>query len=654
MPESSSLLISAIILVLPISVLLTHKHKELDRTAFVLLVVLSLWLFYFDAVRHEWLTDTTRYSLWMIPLWIPLALTILRDTVDNSSFLKVLSLVIGAFTLVWINTWLSREKGGVYIGYILPSRLETADILVFQLMCLVTALGLLFLKQGLPRVRLVIGGKLSLIKTVNLKDVVFLFAILLILVNEAYFGAQFIKENQLYKDHGIALMSDALDNFESEETLIFANNYIYTRVYASDYLFQQGLLLSLPPTKEEFFELLEILPNNTLLLISTDEATTWFEYVNGFIKDYADVNIITPEKPLKVPKTILTEPIVDMTFDDSNETTVMDCSNFKNNGVNYGAKPVEGYYGKALQFNGEEYVSILNNNHLAVQNEVTISFFADIEKDNDAMILSKGYAMDNGSLHIFIWKRRIYFGLGEVAEISISAEPYLEAWHHFIFSYDGEKMDVFVDGSLVASRHASGLVRSSCFDLEIGRDSERGGLFFVGSIDELEISDRSLNITDLMRKSYECYAIRICRLLLPEGQADLFVIVNDNINNSYKTVVSSSRINVSENRTLTISVQIESPRSKNITIIIATDRFAKIYVTSLDSGQNDVTFQFEYEANGYYWLYLAQARILVIDDGSIIYNNFVSTQNLRLMNGLLLIVLLGILALYLVASHRAK
>ena len=668
MPESSSLLISAVILALPILILSRDSRKELDKTVLTSLVLLSLCLFYFEALSSYYLSDASRFSLWMIPLWIPLALTVLRDIKDSSSFRKLLPILITAFILLWVNIWLSGERGGVYVGYFPLSKLWTVDAIIVELISLTVILGLLFLREDLPKVGLASGKKPSVVKKVDSKNAVFCLLIILIMLNGAYFSSQFIEKTWAYEDHGLTTINDALNSFESDGSLVFANNYIYVRSHISDKLFKQGLLLPPPDTNEEFLKLLKTAPNNTQFLISDDSATTEYDYSNNYIKGYAYSDIIAPENPSisKFPKLNLTEPILAMTFDDANEMTVTDHSGLENNGVNYGAEPVEGYYGKALRFDGKEYVSIPSNDVLNVQNEITISFLARIEKAEPRkgyMILSKGYAPENGSYDIFVYDGKIFFSLGEVGSVSVSAEPYVGAYHHFVFTYDGEKMEIYIDGSPLASNPARGLVRVSSYDLEIGRDSQRMvGYHFVGLIDELQISNSPLSKTELLNSYYTYYALRILKLSLPKGQAELFSVIN-NKDVDQSISVKDSGVNVNENRTVTLEMQIESPRSKNVTILVATDRFTKVYVVSLDTGVNNVKFQFDCiidssrdepdEFYRLYWVYLAQVRLIVIEDYTISYNKFVTTMDLQLMNVLLLTLLLGILSIVSYCSYKA-
>jgi hypothetical protein len=666
MPESSSLLISAIILALPILILARDMRKEIDKTVLTSLVLLSLCLFYFDALSSASLSDASRYSLWMIPLWIPLALMTLQDKKDGSSFRKFFPVLIVALILLWMNIWLSRETGGVYVGYGLPSGIWTADAITIQLISMMAILGLVFLRKDLAKAKLAIGRKLSFVKKVNLKNTVFCLLIILILLNEAYFSSQFMAQSQLYENHGLTTINDVLDNLTDKGSLVFANNYIYMRPYISDKTFEEGLLLPSPDTEAEFLNLIQVVPNNTLFLISNDPATTWYEYGNSYIKNYADNDIITSDKPdmASLLRLNLSDVRLHMTFDDANDTIVPDSSASKNNGLNEGAQVVEGHSGKALHFNGGEYVSIPNNDSLNVQNAITISFLASIEAAEPGegyMILSKGYAPMNGSYDVFVWDSKIYFELSNTNYLSFPIGEYLGEWHDFIFTYDGEKMEALVDGVVVATESATGAIRPSNYDLELGRDSERKAYYFNGTIDELQLSGEPLNITEFIETYAKHYAIKVQTITGDTGDSVLFSTVSEEEKVDQSVIVKDSGISINGNRTVTVELQIESPRSLNVTILIATDRFTKVYVTPLNSGLNYVKFQFDYlvdpswyEAGGLYWLHLDQTRLIVIDDYGVSYNKFFTVQNLDLMNVFLLTLLLGILATYLLISFIGR
>ena len=665
MPESSSLLISATILALPILIISRDMREDLNKNVLGWIVLLSACLFYFEALRSTNLDDVSRYSLWMVPLWIPLAFMILKDIKDNSSYRKLVPVSIAALILLWVNVWLSKEKGGVYVGYLLP-RLWTSDAIIIQLISLTLIFGLLFVSEDSIKIRLALSKQLSIVKTINPRNAMFSLIIILTLLNGIYFSAQFIEKSYLYQDRGLITLSSTLDDLTDGESLVFANNYIYMRSYINDKLFKQGSLLTLPETASEFLRLVEVSPNNSLFLISYDADTTRDEYADKYIMNYprAHARVITPEKPnvSRLPKFNLTEPFLVIPFDDANKEKVIDYSGLGNNVVNHGAKLVEGYYGKALRFDGKEYISIPNNYVLNPKKAITIGFFAFIEKaepSNSYTILSKSDAPGKG-YNVYLSDGHIYFRLGIIGgPLSIPAEPYIGAWHHFIFTYDEDQpIQIYVDGIQVASTPGSGSISASGNDLEIGRDGQTQGDCFVGSIDELQISSKPLSIEDLTSSYYTSYALPIHDLPKSEKQAAFYRIINKGNEDCQIVSVEDSSLSVGENWTITLKTQIDSPTSKNVTILVGADRFTKVYTASLTTGTNVLKYQYNvlddpafHGFGGPYWFFMGQVRLIVLDNGSVVYNKFLTTQNLGLMNILLLVSLCGVLTVYLVAYY---
>ncbi|MEM1510585.1 MAG: LamG-like jellyroll fold domain-containing protein [Thermofilaceae archaeon] len=655
MPESSSILVSAIILALPVIALSKYMRNNLEKTLLAMIILVSLVLFYPLALTLLSLSDAARLSLWMVPLWVPLTITVLEEIIRRNNKKLLCLVLVSALVLLYVNSWLSENKGGVYIGYGLPSRLRTTNPITFQL--LMVTMCLPFIIWGSLKIKLIIKNKIFLVRVPNIRDIIFGLLIILIILNEIYFCLLFMEKSQIYKEHDLIKVGSILDKIRDKRTLIFVNNYIYMRTYISDELFKNGLLLPFPDTREEFLKLLKIAPNNTLFLISDDSATTWYEYANKYIKNYMDFEVIIPEKPNIANLLVfnLTEPVLKMSFEDADEVVILDESVFKNDGKNHGAKITEGYHGKALQFDGKGYVSIPNSEVLNFRDKLTISFFAKIDEaapSKGYMILSKGYASLNGSYSIFIWDGKIYFELGGVGYVYVPAEPYVGAWHHFVFTYNGDKIMIYIDGVPVASKKVSGSIRTSSFDLEIGRDSEGKTYYFVGLIDELQMYNYSLDSEELVKSYYTVYAFRVNELSLKGGQAVLFSSFR-NKNVSQGATVKDLRVNIDKNLTVIMRMQIESNEPKNISILIATDRFTKVYTLNLNQSLNNLEFRFDYvddppqyKAGGIYWIHLAQARVVVIEN-DIIYNSFITIQDMRLMNIFLFVILLGILLSYL-------
>lgn len=244
------------------------------------------------------------------------------------------------------------------------------------------------------------------------------------------------------------------------------------------------------------------------------------------------------------------------------------------------------------------------------------------------------------------------FELGAIGSLSFPMEQYVGVWHHFIFAYDGKEIEAFVDGQLVDSETASGTIKVSGSTLEIGRDSKTKGNYFIGLIDELQISYRPLDRIELGRAYFDRYALLVEKLNLPNGAASLFAIESDRKGDGEGEIsVKSSRITIDRNLTATLGMKIDSPEPKNVSILIGADRFTKVYTHLLDSGSNNLEYRFDHR--GLYWDHLAQTRLIVIDEkGNIVYDIFVFSQDLGLINNVILAFLAGILFACLPVTYR--
>jgi len=646
MPENSGLLVSAIILALPFLILSRDLREKLDETVLTSLVLLSLWLFYFVALSSVNLSDASRYSLWMIPLWIPLALNVLQDIINDTSHLrKLLSISTSALILLLANIWLSKKKGGVYIGYGLPSRLWTANAIMFQLISLLVILSLLFLRKSFPKVRLIISKKLSVLKTLNFRVIVFSLVIIFILLNEVHFSLQFMQSSVLYEDHGLITLNKVLENFSNNENLVFANNYIYMRPYVSDKLLRQGLLLPSPDTRESFLKLLEALPNNTLFLISTDDATNWHVAGNEYIKSYADLNIIFPKiDTSKWSRFNLPESILKINFDDGNKTTIIDYSGFGNNGINYGANIVDGRYGYAASFDGV-------NDHIRIPNSpslhgdvITISAWikTNVSQSNN-WIVTKYESRNKGEYLLGVAGNNLRFSVvinGSTIDYLAPFNYYDGEWHHIIGVYDGSYIRIYVDGAQLPNPLAqTGNIDSTTYDVVIGSGHSASGYFFNGFIDEVQVSSRPLNITEFLKSYYEHYATEVYETFLIDGKAKvkLFCNINKEIVQRSDVRVKDSNIFIDKNGTVIINLKIESDIKKEIAIILATERFTKVHSVDLNTGINDVVLEYPFKLDplwySYYWSRLGgMNRLIVLDDNEIIFNSFLSIIDLKRLN----------------------
>ena len=86
------------------------------------------------------------------------------------------------------------------------------------------------------------------------------------------------------------------------------------------------------------------------------------------------------------------------------------------------------------------------------------------------------------------------------------------AWHHYAVTYEGNGIDMYLDGSLVTSQPATGALAAFNADILLGTDHT--GEFLEGRMDELRIWDIALDSTTIQNSLYQQLAGNESNLIL--------------------------------------------------------------------------------------------------------------------------------------------
>jgi hypothetical protein len=169
-----------------------------------------------------------------------------------------------------------------------------------------------------------------------------------------------------------------------------------------------------------------------------------------------------------------------------------------------GAEWIEGVWGSALEFDGEDdLVTVADDPELRLD-DFTIDVWARPEEGAEAMpVVSKGspsnwgYQLDvSGGSPGHAVARITY---GGATESSVADDNDLEPgkWAHLIVTKAGDRLRLYVDGHLVDESETP-VSGAGLGDLEIGGSTLGAeGSFFAGAIDELMIFDSALTTNQL-------------------------------------------------------------------------------------------------------------------------------------------------------------
>ena len=191
------------------------------------------------------------------------------------------------------------------------------------------------------------------------------------------------------------------------------------------------------------------------------------------------------------------------TFDDG---TARDVSGNGNNGTIYGATPVTGVMGNALQFNGtSDYLSVNDSVSLGPQLITITAWVFPTAYQYYANVVTKRYPAQY-ILRFYNYDGRIqgyiYGGVAwRACTTATTVVAPLNEWSFLVFTYNGQNGKVYINGKEGCSFNYTGTIDSSNSALRIGsyytgsNTNER----FKGIIDDVAIYSEPFMITQVQQ-----------------------------------------------------------------------------------------------------------------------------------------------------------
>jgi len=185
-------------------------------------------------------------------------------------------------------------------------------------------------------------------------------------------------------------------------------------------------------------------------------------------------------------------------------STVPDLSGYNNHGTIIGdVTPAEGIIGKALYFDGDDYVIVYDNNFLE-PNHLTISVWSKLNSSGGCILHKSNWNSYT------IWhdsSNNRYFGQVNLSGGSVpvysSKNSIPGEWDHIVLTYNGSKVSLYINGVLVASEDGTGDIQygGSFQDFQIGRYCAAGGCCcnINGTIDEVRIYNEVVTAGEIQK-----------------------------------------------------------------------------------------------------------------------------------------------------------
>jgi hypothetical protein len=201
--------------------------------------------------------------------------------------------------------------------------------------------------------------------------------------------------------------------------------------------------------------------------------------------------------PAAVGRSIDESLVARWSIDETNGGTLMDTSQYENNGSIYGASYSRGAKGDELVFNGlNDYVSIPYSYSLNFSNSLTIETWLNPSSSGNNDII--------GIPNVFMLRVDPVYDLGTISffvSINGSYEPRARGivlptneWSFVVGTYDGQELKIYVNGILVGKNYRRGDIDDVMASLTIGYVN---GHFFNGSLSEIKVYNRTLSAEEI-------------------------------------------------------------------------------------------------------------------------------------------------------------
>lgn len=585
--------------------LFLRKRLDAAMRQLVLFTGINVVTIYLFLISNSLLQDTTRYSLYLFPLMIPISIMSLKLLSDRPD-LRVISLVAGVFLFLILTSLYLGGLGAMRLGYQLPDQQETYYMIIPQALTIIGSILVLPYISQLRSSGLLfeIGGKRLALQTLPLIAIVSVS-----IIANVYVIITMVSDSPLFDDHGFALMSSKIDEY-GEENIVLTNAYIHLRPYLSS---SDKDVLPLPITGDELISSVGSLPNGTIFLFVNDERI-YYEYSNAYAKHYVTKYGLSylPIDVKSIPRENLVLELSKDTIEDSNSldetgsivfTGEADQTPIDN--VSFGnvytvdmafmlTSQEYGEYGRAL-------VMKRHNEHA--------EFFSYIDPDGRLIAFAKN---DNNAKRYHL-----------ATDVNAIAR---DKWYKVTISVGEDAASLSINGTAMATSKVTGNNENFENDPKISGEPLRIGTDGTGGFDR--------NFEGLMKyvriyDSVPVYSALLNDFDLPYGRAKIFQVTHDQSQADENYVTEITRVFITSNPTdSALNLEAESERSRHLNVLLSTLRFSKILDAELSPGTNMIKWDFENyldnrQGYGTYLNYPVKV-IIWTDNGDIIYRDTIA------------------------------
>jgi len=449
-----------------------------------------------------------------------------------------------------------------------------------------------------------------------------------------------------------------------------SNSFIYLRDFVDDDIYINNYILPLPMTSMELDYFISKGFSGSRIVAIEDPLITNYEYANAYKKELLHGGYIVPASEYAeglYPELVNLEPGCVFNLMPASDGSFKDVSGYGNNGFARNTKFVRDRNGRgALLFNGKDsFVEFEHSPQLNITDALTVRvWFKTSAKQRAVFLVEKDnpyaygiYLSSNSTVLSF------YVRLARVGVVTANFKGMFDddSLYDIVGVFDGRSVKLYVNGLLRSEVNVGfqDMIVSSSGPLWIGTWAKNS--FFNGTIYSVRIYNRALDSQEVQQPYLRGrpHAKPIYETISSTGKKIIYQVEGPIVLHKALSdiLVENAEVDVSNYSLPTLKINIRSLRPGNLTIIVGTIRFSKIFDAKIEAGENTLEYLFEYklpDGRSYGSYITSRCTVIIVDEnGNIVYDN--TLYNFQLTGARLLLyisILLLILVVYVALSSK--
>jgi len=284
-PEMNGLLAAAVPFFPMVSLFLGRDMENRPTRILVLISSLSFWIYFLNLVTSDHFHDINRYCIHLYILFEMVAIReVHRVLAGESSASGMALLIIGSFVPFLLNHVVAAEFGGTSYFWLMERYASSNVILLSEFLVWMTALLAFYTSKSRRK------GQLSNTHLIWISTIFLLFSLIFakVAIEKSEAGSVMFTS----RDIVLLDLADKINNSYSNATPIFilSNFYIYIRNYLD---VKKFVVLPMPLSIDEFYEMTRIMPDNLMIVITSDSYLSYHSVLNNYLNSLTDFDRTT-------------------------------------------------------------------------------------------------------------------------------------------------------------------------------------------------------------------------------------------------------------------------------------------------------------------------------------------------------------------------